>query len=178
MNGMTNSIVFYPAAIFLILFAVISIKSKNIFTSLLSAILVFFITGMFFYVLGSEYNAVIQIAIYGIAVPIILGIAIMFTNLKDNKIEKNIEKKSIFRFVITLTSCIFILALAYLVLTSLAIKPVGFNILEHINLNYVGVISAFGTGIYSNYVYAFEIVSLILTIIVVGFTMFQQGEKR
>ena len=56
---------------------------NNIFYSLLSAIIVFFIAGMFFYVLGSEYNAVIQIAIYGVAVPVIHGLAIMFTE-KEN----------------------------------------------------------------------------------------------
>ena len=60
MNGITNPIVFYPAAVVMILFALLSIKFNNIFYSLLSAIIVFFIAGMFFYILGSEYNAVIE----------------------------------------------------------------------------------------------------------------------
>ena len=48
MNGITNPIVFYPAAVVMILFALLSIKFNNIFYSLLSAIIVFFIAGMFF----------------------------------------------------------------------------------------------------------------------------------
>ena len=69
-----------------------SIKFKKIFYSLLCAITVFFLAGFFFYVLGSEYNAVIQIAIYGIAIPVILGLAVMFTNLKKD--ESVINKDS------------------------------------------------------------------------------------
>ena len=91
MNGITNPIVFYPAAVVMILFALLSIKFNNIFYSLLSAIIVFFIAGMFFYILGSEYNAVIQIAIYGVAGPVILGLAIMFTE-KENR--KKLKQKS------------------------------------------------------------------------------------
>ena len=84
MNGMDNSIIFYSASFIMLLFAVLTLCFKNIFYSLISAIVVFFFAGLFFYLLGSEYNAVIQIAIYGVAVPIILGVAVMFTNLKGN----------------------------------------------------------------------------------------------
>ena len=79
MNGIENPIVFYPAAAVMLLFALLTIKFNNIFYSLLSAIVVFFLAGMFFYVLGSEYNAVIQIAIYGVAVPVILALRIVYS---------------------------------------------------------------------------------------------------
>lgn len=173
MNGIYNPIVFYPAAIVIILFAVLTITFKNIFYSLLSAIVVFFLAGMFFYVLGSEYNAVIQLAIYGVAVPVILGVAIMFTNLKD----KNKEKISTFKkAAIFLTGGIFILALIYLGLISSVFYPEGFNIINPVETNPVGVIRAFSSGIFVKYVFAFEVISILLTIIVAALTMFQ-GEK-
>ena len=50
MNGIFNPIVFYPSAVLMILFAVLAIKFKNIFYSLLSAIVVFFLAGFLFYV--------------------------------------------------------------------------------------------------------------------------------
>ena len=174
MNGMFNPIVFYPSAILMILFALLAIKFKNIFYSLLSAILVFFFAGFFFYVLGSEYNAVIQIAIYGVAVPVVLGLAIMFTNLK--KTEKE-EKTSNMNYLLILAFGLFILTVIYLMLTSLAIEPVGFNILDEVGANTVQSISAFGSGIFVQYVWAFEIISLILTIVVVGLTMFRRINK-
>lgn len=174
MNGLDNPIVFYPLAVAIILFAVASIWFRNIFYSLLSAIMVFFISAVFFYVLGSEYNAVIQIAIYGLAVPVILGLAIMFTNLKDNKEDSKLSSK--YKFAMFLTSGLFLLSVIYLVLTSYALSPDGFNISDTIGVNPLNSISAFGEGIFVKYVWAFELVSVILTIIVVGLSIFKRRD--
>ena len=172
MNGIFNPVVFYPAAFLMILSALLAIKIKNIFYSLLCAIVVFFIAGMFFYVLGSEYNAVIQIAIYGLAVPVVLGLAVMFTNLK--KEDKQLEKTSYFKYLIYLVCGIFILALVYLTMTSLVINPTGFDICENIDKTSIQVMNAFGQGIFVKYVWAFELISLILTMVVVGLTIFNK----
>lgn len=178
MDGINNPIIFYSASILIFAFSILAIQFKNIFYSLLSAIVVFFLAGLIFYVLGSEYNAVIQIAIYGIAVPVILGIAIMFTNLRDNNEEKNNpEKKSKLKYLIYLTCGIFILALVYLILTSFIIVPLGFNIEYQINTPSLNSLSAFANGLFVKYVYAFEIISVILTIVVAGLTMFKNKEK-
>lgn len=169
-----NPIIFYPTSILIILFAIMAISFKNIFYSLLSAIMVFFLTGVIFYVLGSEYNAVIQIAIYGLAVPVILGLAIMFTNPKDDKSKLSSKLK----FAVILTSGLFLLSLIYLVLTSLALMPEGFNISENIGTNPISAMSAFG-ALFTKYVWAFELMSIILTIIVVGLSLgVKQGVKQ
>lgn len=174
---MFNPVVFYLTTVVMILFAILAIKFKNVLYSLLSAIAVFFLAGVVFYLLGSEYNAVIQIAIYGVAVPVILGLAIMFTNLKkdESKSEKNTSN---LKYVIFLTSGIFILALIYLIMISLVFNPNGFNISEEINLNYIQVMRAFSHGIFVKYVWAFELVSLILTMIVAGLTLFNTKKKE
>lgn len=177
MNGIDNPIVYYPSAILMIIFLFLAIKFKNIFYSLLSAIVVFFFAGFFFYVLGSEYNAVIQIAIYGIAVPIILGLAIMFTNLSRNKNEKKL-KVSDFKYVIFITSGVFVLALIYLILTSLVVNPIGFNIGEVMDNSATQVINTFSQGIFVKYVWSFELVSLILTIVVVGLALIGRMEEE
>lgn len=176
MNGIFNPIVFYPSAILMILFALLAIKFKNIFYSLLSAILVFFFAGFFFYVLGSEYNAVIQIAIYGVAVPVVLGLAVMFTNLK--KEVKSEVKPSNLKYTMFLTSGVFVLSLLYLVMTSKIVSSIGFNISEKIENTAVQVLSAFSQGLFVNYIYAFELIALILTIIVVGITLFDKKEDK
>ena len=171
MSGIDNPIIFYPASALIILFALFAIGFKNIFRSLLSAIVVFFLTGLFFYILGSEYNAVIQIAIYGIAVPVVLGLAIMFTNTQ--KILQN-DSMSKMRYFLILSVGIFILAMVYLVLTSLAIMPIGFNVTDEMVKTSMQTFSAFSNGIFVRYVWAFELVSLILTIVVVGLTLFRR----
>lgn len=174
MSGIDNPIIFYPLAFLLVIFSLLAISLKNVFRSLLSAIMVFFLVGLLFYILGSEYNAVIQIAIYGIAVPIVLGLAIMFTNLK--KEDKEDRPKNL-NYLLVLTAGLFILTLFYLVLTSLAVMPIGFNILDERNTFAMQTISAFGEGIFVKYVFAFEVISLILTLVVVGLTMFRRINK-
>ena len=176
MNGIFNPIVFYPAAVIMILCTFLTIKFKNIFYSLLSAIIVFFLVGFFFYVLGSEYNAVIQIAIYGVAVPIVLGLAIMFTDLKkDNQIQ---TKNTILKQVILFTSGIFILSLIYLIKTSFLINPVGFVIDENIGNTSIQVLNAFAQNIFVQYVWAFELISVILTIVIIGISLLDSKNKE
>lgn len=174
MSGIDNPIIFYPLAFMLVIFSLLAISLKNVFRSLLSAIVVFFLVGLLFYILGSEYNAVIQIAIYGIAVPIVLGLAIMFTNLKKEDKE---DKPKNLNYLLVLTAGLFILTLFYLVLTSLAVMPIGFNILDERSTFAMQTISAFGEGIFVKYVFAFEVISLILTLVVVGLTMFRRINK-
>ena len=174
MSGIDNPIIFYPLAFLLVIFSLLAISLKNVFRSLLSAIVVFFLVGLLFYILGSEYNAVIQIAIYGIAVPIVLGLAIMFTNLKKEDKE---DKPKNLNYLLVLTAGLFILTLFYLVLTSIAVMPIGFNILDERSTFAMQTISAFGEGIFVKYVFAFEVISLILTLVVVGLTMFRRINK-
>jgi len=168
MNGITNPIVFYPAAVVMLLFALLMLKFKNIFYSLLSAIIVFFIAGMFFYVLGSEYNAVIQIAIYGVAVPVILGLGIMFTN---NKNTKKLSTKN--NFWIYLIGILFILTFTYLIIASFAISPNGFELADKIGKQ-SSSLWIFGQGLFIKYIWGFELISIILTIIVAGLTIFKK----
>lgn len=184
MNGIDNPIIFYPSALLMILLALFAIGLKDIFRSLICAIGVFFLAGLFFYILGSEYNAVIQIAIYGVAVPVILGLAIMFTNHKGvNKgmnegANKRKDKSSNLKYVVFLISGLFILSIVYLALTSLAITPNSFSLSEQIGGTTIQTISAITNGIFVKYVYAFEIFSIILTLIVVGLTFVNKTEKE
>lgn len=167
MNGIDNPIVFYPILILTIAFAIATICFRNIFYSLLSAIMVFFLAGTLFYVLGSEYNAVIQIAVYGLAVPVILGLSIMITNEKKNN-ETKISSK--FAFIMAFFAGLFII-------TSFAIIRFGLVMPDDYGVNPISSISVFGDGIFLRYVWAFELLSIILTIIVVGLSMFRRAKR-
>lgn len=162
---MENAIIFYSLSALILIFAGLTIKFKNIFYSLLSAMVTFLLVGVLFYILGSEYNAIIQAAVYGLAVPVILGIAIMFTDTnKENKCEVSGKLKALMFLVCGL----FILAMVYLVMTSLIFNSQGFNITEETLPNSMEVIQAFSRGIFVKYVWAFELVSVILTMVIIG----------
>lgn len=176
MSGMFNPIIFYSIAILMILTAILTINLKNIFHSLLSAICVFFLAGIIFYILGSEYNAIIQIAIYGVAIPIILGMAVMFTDFRNSK--KNLSEQTNLKYLILLISGIFILAFSYLILTSNALNPMDISFDVNTKNASIQVINTFSRKIFIDYVWAFELVSIILTIIVAGLTLFNRVEEK
>ena len=164
-----NPIIFYIASFIIITFTFLSLFSKNVIYSLLCAIMVFFSGAIFFYLLGSEYNAIIQAAVYGFAVPIILGISIMFLT------KKREEKKTFSLPYVTLLCCaIFLLSLIYIFMISLSVFPDTFNMQEISQVNSFDVIASFAKGIFMNYVWAFELMSLLLTIIIAGLTMFRR----
>lgn len=165
-----NPIIFYLASTILVVFTILALCFKNVIRSLLSAIMVFFATAIFFYILGSEYNAIVQVAIYGLAVPIIIGISIMFTG--ENK--KNNIKFSPMQYFIIFIASIFILAFTYLVMISLAINPNTFHKMNLIPINSYETIFAFSKGIFIKYVWAFELVSILLTIVIAGISLFKK----
>ncbi len=165
----SNPIVFYIASFIIISFAFIAVFLKNIIYSLLSAIMVFFAASIFFYVLGSEYNAIIQAAIYGLAVPVIIGISIMFTTGNEKQ-----KQGFTLPYVTILSGAIFILAFVYIIMISLVMIPNSFHFMNLQQFNSYDVISEFARGIFIDYVWAFELLSLLLTIIIAGFTVFRR----
>ena len=165
----SNPIFFYTTSVILFVFTLITLFARNVVYSLLASVVVFFCGALFFYLLGSEYNAIIQAAIYGLAVPVIVGVSIMFTTQR-----RSILKHFVTSYVTILCSGIFILAFIYLTMMSLALIPDTFNLVELIQTNTYDNIRSFSNGIYVNYVWAFELVSLLLTIVLAGFGLLKK----
>ena len=117
-----NPVIFYSASVLITIFALLALFARNVVYSLLAAVVVFFFGALFFYVLGSEYNAIIQAAIYGLAVPVIIGVSIMFTTRSAGG-----RKSFITPYITLLCSGIFLLAFIYLVMMSLAMSPNTFH---------------------------------------------------
>lgn len=161
-----NPVIFYIASALILGFACSAMFLKNIIYSLLCAIIVFFSASIIFYILGSEYNAIIQAAIYGFAVPVIIGLSIMFSSEKGIK-----PKESVLPLFILIASVLFVIIFVDTLIISLAKLPNSFHFMKLQQLNAYDIISAFAKGIFVNYVWAFELISLLLTIIIAGFTM-------
>ena len=86
-------------------------------------------------------------------------------------------KSFITPYITLLCSGIFLLAFIYLVMMSLAMSPDTFHTMELVQVNAFDTIRAFARGIFINYVWAFELVSLLLTIVIAGFGLikFRKG---
>jgi NADH:ubiquinone oxidoreductase subunit 6 (subunit J) len=122
--------------------------------------------------LGSEYNAIIQAAIYGFAVPVIIGISILFTTGKTKK-----QKESSIPIITVISGFLFAMAFTYVIMISLVMLPDSFHIMKPVPFNSYDIISEFARGIYIDYVWAFELLSLLLTIIIAGLTLFREKRK-
>ena len=160
---MTTALIFYPAALVIVIFSIISILSSRVVYSLLSAILVFMAGGLVFYLLGAEYNAVIQLTIYGIAVPVLLAMAIMFTDVKK---EKYAVIKGARKYVVVTAAVLITMSLFYL--TAIAIN-IHLPFSEpNTNLNSFRIFDAITDGFFTSYLAAFELFSVLLLAVVAG----------
>ena len=162
---MTTALIFYPAALIIIIFSILSIFSKKIVYSLISAIVVFMAAGLIFYLLGAEYNAVIQLTIYGLAVPILLAMAIMFTDVRN---EKNTIVTGARKFVII--TAVLLIAMSVVYLTAIAINLTAIPIFSdaNTNLNSFRIFDAITDGFFTSYLIAFELFSILLLAVVAG----------
>lgn len=173
-----KALIFYGFGGCILFFALLSIFSFRILYSLLAAICVFFATAGIYFILGADYNAVVQIAIYGVAVPILFVFAIMFTS---DKVEKfalfSISPRFYFSF---LSLGVLFISLIYLLATSLNLSSNSDWIMQKqtMFINKYQMFKALSDGFFDNYVFAFELLSILLLIIVVGLSTFNLGKEK
>ncbi|MFA7658198.1 MAG: NADH-quinone oxidoreductase subunit J [Candidatus Gastranaerophilaceae bacterium] len=163
-----KTLIFYGFGGAIILFALLSIFSLRILYSLLCAVCVFFSAAGIYFMLGADYNAVIQIAIYGIAIPILFVLAIMFTSDKlDKKTYLTLQPRIFFSFF---SLGVLFLSLIYLIATSLSLNSNSAWIMQKqtMFINKYQMFNALSEGFFVNYVFAFELFSILLLIVVVG----------
>lgn len=173
-----KTLIFYGFAGATILFALLSIFSFRILYSLLSAVCVFFAAAGVYFILGADYNAVIQIAIYGVAIPILFVFAIMFTS---DKIDKKTYLAFSPRFFLSFLGLgALFLSLIYLIATALSLNSNAAWIMQKqtMFINKYQMFKALADGFFTNYVFAFELFSVLLLIVVVGISTFNLTKEK
>lgn len=163
-----KSLIFYGFAGAIIFSALFSIFSLRILYSLIAAVCVFFLTAGIYFLLGADYNAVVQIAVYGIAIPILFVLAIMFTS--DNVDKKTYITGKPRLYLAFMGIGVLFLSLVYLIATSLSLNSNSAWILQKqtIFINKYQMFKAISDGFFVNYAFAFELFSILLLIVVVG----------
>ena len=161
-----TSVIFYLCAILIISCSIGTIISKKIIHSLALSVVVFIVTAGLFFLLTAEYNAVIQIAIYGIGIPILLVFAIMFTS---QRLDKDIYLSFTPRFMLSLISAVlFVLTIFNILLISSSVIDWLFTPQSNISINRFEMMNALSTGLYVKYFFAFELISLLIFLVIVG----------
>lgn len=166
-----KSITFYGFALAILIFALLSIVANRILNALLIAVIVFFSAGGIFFSLGADYNAVVQIAIYGVAVPIIFLFAIMFTSHKENK---SVYLANGPRFFLVFFSAAFLFMILWYSASFALHLNEGLEKFFHPKLQPVNSVESFmaiAKGIYADFQLAFILFALMVFIVIVGMSV-------
>ena len=76
-----------------------------------------------------------------------------------------------------MSAALFVLAFVYLVLMSLAMMPDTFRVMDVFQVNAFDAIKSFAKGIFINYVWAFELLSLLLTVVIAGIGLLRTDKR-
>ena len=163
-----KSISFYGFALAIVVFALLTLFARRILYSLLFAVILFFCTGGIFFSLGADYNAVVQIIIYGVAIPVLLLFEIMFTSAYESR-KVNLSYSPRF-FVGFLSASLLFMMLWYAVQFALGLsdKLGWFFNSDMPKTNSVEMFMAMSNGIYTNYSLPFILIGLLVLFVVVG----------
>ncbi len=173
-----KSIIFYGFAALVLIFAMLSVLSKNILYSLLFAVIAFFSVGGLFFSLSADYNAVMQIAVYGAAVPIIFLFAIMHTShIENSSINLSLSPRF---FIALISSSLLFMILWYSVKFALNFNKnlIGFfNPSKNIIGSYDSLI-AVAKGLYVDYSVSLILFALIILTLVIGISVLNVSREK
>ena len=139
---------------------IVTISSKNPVTSAIALIFHFFMLAGLYLVLQAQFIAVIQVLVYAGAIMVLVIFVIMLLNLGDE--EKLKEKFNIRKGVGFLLACVLLMQL----ITIFIAQPFGVKKAEP-GINQ-GTIEFIGRELFTNYLFPFEAISLLLLAAIVG----------
>ena len=138
------------------------VSHKNPVTSAISLVLTLFSTAVLFVLLHAHFIAAIQILIYAGAIMVLFLFTVMFLNIRDSELRfdsMNIPKRVTFLFLF--------IAVAGLSASRLFFSsPVVFP--ELVDPENFGTVAHAGRSLFSDYLLAFELASVLVVIAMVG----------
>jgi NADH-quinone oxidoreductase subunit J len=157
-----QSVFFFLLATVALVSAVLMITRRNPVVSVLYLILNFFALAGLYLTLNAQFIAVIQVIVYAGAIMVLFLFVVMLLRLGD---EKQLAEKVTFRKLaaIGLGVALF-LEIAYII---------GFQTNERYSVQAtnavsIGTVEAIGTELFTRYLFAFEVTSIILLAAIVG----------
>lgn len=138
------------------------VSHKNPVSSAVSLVLTLFSTAVLFVLLHAHFIAAIQILIYAGAIMVLFLFTVMFLNIRDSELRfdsMNIPKRMTFLFL-------FIAVVGFLASKLFSSSPVAFSELR--DPESFGTVANVGRSLFSDYLLAFELTSVLVVIAMVG----------
>ena len=157
-----ESIFFYLLAILALSSALLMVTRKSPVASVLYLILNFFSLAGLYLTLKAQFIAVIQVIVYAGAIMVLFLFVVMLLRLGDEKAlaEKLTSRKLI---AVGLSLALF-LEIAYI----LGIQGTERYSTQAQNAAVIGTVESIGTELFTNYLFPFEVTSIILLAAIVG----------
>ncbi len=162
---MISLIVFYAAAILMIISAVMVVTQRGLFNSALYLAAVLSLVGVIFVLLGADFLFAVQILLYVGGILVILAFAVMLSNAEKLKAERQMNQQWFPSILLCFGVVLIILA---------AVKKHGFG---QIDRAMVPTTKSIGHLLLGGQILPFEAVSLVLLVSLVGAVLFSRKEK-
>ena len=167
--------VFYLVAVVVVASSVLVVQLRNVFKSALALVVVFIGGAGLLVMLNAEFVAVVQVLIYGGAIPVLIIFAIMLT--KDVEINNPSNGLVV---TVALVSVFIATAIAFSVFNTewdfLEYSKLAVDNMEAVNLAFSDSTPLIGLLLFNQYVLAFEVASVVLLASIVGALVIMREE--
>lgn len=160
-----SPILFYIVALSLLTMAAGVIFSTRVIYSIVCAFVSFVLVAFVYFMLNAPFNAAVQLAIYGVAVSILFAFAVMMTGYHK---EKNLYIAIAPRTLLAAGGIFF----TFLSMVIFAVEDYKEEFMDALVTSKISAVFdttlSIARGIFTDYVFAYEILSIFLLVAVVG----------
>lgn len=167
-------IFFYIIATVSVLTAIGVVAARNPVHSAIFLVLCFLNVAGIFVMLGAEFLAVIQVIVYTGAILVLVLFVLMLVDPEE--LPSFTDSQPLQRYLGALLGVVLLLEVAAAIITRTALEPSGEATPENIAA-VGGNTQALGRIIFSDYLLAFEVISLVLTVGVLGAIVLAMPER-
>lgn len=152
-----------------IFFALLVVFSKNPVHSVLYLVLTFFCIAGHYLLLNAQFLAIVHIAVYSGAIMVLFLFVIMLMNLNE---ESEPKRTNISKFIGVLVGGLLLLVLVGVLRSSEEMQIV------HVGHSEAGLMKNLGHVLFNEFLFPFEIVSILLLSALVGAIMLGKKEEK
>lgn len=165
----TVKIAYYIFSVMVLTGALGTILTRKPMYSILFLVLTFFSLSGIYVLLNAQFVAVVNVIVYAGAIMVLFLFVIMFLNLRH---DGNEFKSKPFMALTVIFSGLFFALLSGLILKA------QFRPLDHENFkNDTGLVENLGNLLYTHYILAFEVLSILFLVGIVGAILLAKREK-
>ncbi len=154
-------LIFGISAVLAIASGIVTISTKNPITSAISLVFHFFMLVGLYLTLQAQFVAAIQVLVYAGAIMVLVVFVIMLLNVGD---EQKLKDKMSFKSILAICFAI-IMGVQFFIIFNV-VKTTNIKLADH--ASEMGSVQMIGKELFTNYIFPFEAISLLLLTAIVG----------